>query len=62
MYIKVDDEVWENCIQDAGCSEKDLPEKRYKKAKILSLGPKDGEQLFYYHLTKLAIDYTKEMV
>ena len=38
-----------------------MPKKRCKKAKILSLGPKDGEQLFYYHLTGLAVDYVKEM-
>ena len=52
---------WENNIQDTGCLEVDLPQKRYKKAKMISLGPKDGEKLGHFHLIVLAVDYVKAM-
>ena len=60
--IRIADDDWLAKIQDNGCAEKDLPAKRYKLAKILSVGPKGGEQTYYYNLTSIAVDYVKKMV
>ena len=47
-------------LQDRGCAQSELPKKRYKQAKILSVGP-DKHAKFYYGLTSIAIDYVKIM-
>ena len=62
LNIRVNDDVWNKHLQDCGCEEKDLPAKRYKKAKILSVGPKGGDQTFYFNLPALAVDYVKKML
>ena len=50
--------MWNDCLQDVGCKESILPGSRYRRAKILSVGL-HGDELLYYHLTAIAVDYAK---
>ena len=61
LDINIDADAWEVYLQDKGCLENKLPKKRYKQAKILSVGPKNGEMVFYYYLTVIAVDFVKAM-
>ena len=61
MDVMIDMDLWNMRIQDVGCDEKYLPPKRYRAAKIFSVGP-IGAQKLYYNLTAIAIDIVKSMV
>ena len=54
------DDVWRSRIQDKGCVKQMLPKKTYKQSQILPTGP-DGEQLYFYGLSCIAIDLAKIM-
>lgn len=60
MDISIDNAIFLQRIQDNGCTDVELPKKRYRQAKILSVGP-TGAERFFYHLTALAVDYAKQM-
>ena len=61
LDVKLDNELWVARIQDCGVKEDYLPNKRYKMAKILSIGSNKEDMLFYYDLTSIAVDYVKHM-
>ena len=61
MSICMENEIFLNRIQDVGCKESELPKKRYRMAKILSVGP-EGNQVYYYNLTAIAVDFSKLML
>jgi len=56
--IMINDTEWNKRIQDNGCRVEELLMKRYKQAKILSVGP---QNTFYYYLTAIVVDYVKSM-
>ena len=60
MNILIDKDIFHERIQDIGCTEKELSKKRYRQAKILSVGP-EGKEVFFYDLTSIAVDYVKKM-
>ena len=62
LKIKITPNEWRLNLQDSGCTDVELVNKRYKGSKIISVGPKGGDQLFYYGITSIAVDYVKEMV
>ena len=62
LDVRIENDMWNSKIQDNGCAEVHLPAKRYKLSKILSIGPKGGDQIFYYNLTSIAVHCVKKMV
>ena len=56
--VRIQDDLWNQRIQDIGCTKDLLPLKTYKRSQIPPIGPVDS-QLFYFHLTAIAIDYFK---
>ena len=61
MDVMIDTNLWNMRIQDVGCAEKNLPKKRYRAAKILSVGPIGSEKIFH-NLTTVAVNIVKSMV
>ena len=50
--------VWNNRIQDRGVSKDIWTKKIYKQYQITPVGPK-GEEVYYYGLSCIAIDFLK---
>ena len=61
LTIKMPQNEWRLNLQDGGCADAELLNKRYKGSKIISVGPKGGDQTFYYGITAIAVDYVKQM-
>ena len=53
-------DLWNQRIQDEGCAQDALPSSHYLRNKIISVGS-DTDQLFYFHLTAIAVDFAKIM-
>ena len=60
MDVILEDSVRNERIQDVGCKEVELPKRRYRLAKILSVGPA-GNEKYYFNLTAIAVDIVKDM-
>ena len=56
--VKFSAEVWNSRIQDKGVSKNLLTKKSYKQSQIPPIGP-EGEGLYYYGLSCIAIDLIK---
>ena len=56
--VKFSDEVWLSRIQDKGVSKELLAKKSYKQSQIPPIGP-EGEELYYYGLSCIAINLLK---
>ena len=54
----IPEELWYIRLQDKGCDKNKLPKLTYNKNKILGVGPL-GEEVYYYGLSAIAIDYSK---
>ena len=52
------DEVWHSRIQDKGVTKEQLKKKSYKQYQITPVGS-EGEELYYYGLSCIAIDLVK---
>ena len=46
LTIKIPQNEWRLKLQDGGCADAELVNKRYKGSKIISVGPKGGDQIF----------------
>ena len=61
MYssIRVEENTWNDRIQDTGCKKEELTAKTYRQNQIVAYGPKDDDPVFYYDLSCIAIDIIK---
>ena len=55
LDTRVTGELWKEKLHGSGCAEIELPARCYKLVKILSVGPKAGEQT--YGRISIAVDY-----
>ena len=59
--IRIDDDVWNQRIQDKGCTFDELPSKTYQQNKIVSVGPNEENLQYFYDLSSICIDYIKNI-
>ena len=53
-------DIWTAMVQDKGRPYNELGSKNYKRNKIISIGP-EHQNLFFYDLTAIAVDFSKIM-
>jgi len=59
-HTLIPNDVWNARIQDKGRAYNELGSKTYKRNKIISIGP-DDQNLFFFDLTAIAVDFSKIM-
>ena len=55
----IEDELWNDRIQDPGVAHEELQSTSYLRNKIVSVGDNDDRR-FYYHLTTIAVDFARK--
>ena len=54
--VRLQDDLWNQRIQDSGSTLENLPKKHYKRSKIPAIGPKESP-MYYFYISSIAIDY-----